>query len=178
MLSELQKRKLTALFNAHDKDGNGLLEKGDWEAFAKSVCEGLGLALDSPDGKEAYAQTMAGWGAAAAGRGDDAKISLDEFVGSYAITIGNKELYDRLVAGYGDFLFGLWDTDGDDKLAYDEWVRLTACYGVGEEAAQDSARRLDDDGDGYLTTQELLQAIDEFFGDDPDAPGNWLFGPY
>jgi hypothetical protein len=36
----------------------------------------------------------------------------------------------------------------------------------------------DRDGDGYLTSEEVVRAVDELMiGDDPDAPGNELLGP-
>ena len=73
----------------------------------------------------------------------------------------------------------LWDRDGDGKLSADEYVKLEWCYGVTEEAAREAFRHLDRDGDGYLTLEEGMKAIEEFYlSDDPDAPGNWLFGPY
>ena len=40
-------------------------------------------------------------------------------------------------------------------------------------------QKLDDEDKGYLTRQEFLEAVTEFhLSDDPDARGNWLFGPY
>jgi hypothetical protein len=36
----------------------------------------------------------------------------------------------------------------------------------------------DADGDGKVTRDELLKNVEEFFyGEDPNAPGNWLVGP-
>jgi len=37
----------------------------------------------------------------------------------------------------------------------------------------------DVDGDGYLSVDELLVAVREYYtGDDEDAPGNLLFGEF
>jgi Ca2+-binding EF-hand superfamily protein len=55
---------------------------------------------------------------------------------------------------------------------------LLGCYGLAQEAAQKAFRRLDRDGTDYLTTEKLVECYKEFLGDDPDAPGNWLMGPY
>jgi Ca2+-binding EF-hand superfamily protein len=57
-------------------------------------------------------------------------------------------------------------------------VGLLGCYGLAQEAAQKAFRRLDRDGTDYLTTEKLVECYKEFLGDDPDAPGNWLMGPY
>ena len=34
----------------------------------------------------------------------------------------------------------------------------------------------DFDGDGVISPDEALVLITQYFGDDPDAPGNWFFG--
>jgi Ca2+-binding EF-hand superfamily protein len=47
-----------------------------------------------------------------------------------------------------------------------------------EEVARDVFRRLDQDGDGYITTHDLLECIREsYFNDDPQSAGSWSLGP-
>ena len=76
-------------------------------------------------------------------------------------------------------MLGLWDQNGDGKLSVQEYAKLGWCYGITEEAMREAFQHLDRNGDGYLTIEELTKAVDEFYrSDDPDAPGNWTFGPY
>ncbi|MEZ4621138.1 MAG: hypothetical protein R2867_37320 [Caldilineaceae bacterium] len=51
MLSALRTRKFTALFACFDFDKNGVLEKGDYEQFARNLSQAYNLArhLDQPE---------------------------------------------------------------------------------------------------------------------------------
>src|SRR4051794_12968434 len=47
----------------------------------------------------------------------------------------------------------------------------------GSNVADEAFRHLDQDGDGYLSADEFITAIVEYWSsDDPDAPGNWAMG--
>lgn len=61
----------------------------------------------------------------------------------------------------------------------DEHVRGTeSLMNVPEIDARTIFRRLDRDGDGALSTRELLEAIRESsFDDDATSAGGWLLGP-
>jgi hypothetical protein len=181
MLTDLQKRKLTVLFQHHDMDEDGFLGKADYERFAERFCEVQGYAPDSPQGEAAHAQNMAVWEQVrqVADKDGDGRVTLEEYLGSWNVTLSDKKLYDQLVTGYAQSLLALWDRDGDGRLSGVEYAAFLGCYGVGEESAREAFRHLDPDGHGYLTLETLTRRYDEFFlVDDPDAPGSWVFGPY
>jgi Ca2+-binding EF-hand superfamily protein len=180
MLSEFQKRKLTALFNHHDTNGDGFLGKDDYEQFVEKMGQVQNFAPDSPEYKAAYSQTMAAWEHTrkVADKDQDGRVSLEEFLASYDVTLSDEKLFDQLVIGYAHTIFGSWDRDGDERLSGVEYVALGECYGIAEKATQQAFQHLDRDGNGYLSVEELVQSVREFFGDDPDAPGNWMMGPY
>src|SRR4051794_36073404 len=47
----------------------------------------------------------------------------------------------------------------------------------GSNVADEAFRHLDQDGDGYLSADEFITAIVEYWSsDDPDGPGNWAMG--
>jgi hypothetical protein len=49
---------------------------------------------------------------------------------------------------------------------------------LSESDARDVFRGLDADGDHYVSTRDLLEAIREFyFSEHPDSAGSWLPGP-
>lgn len=180
MLSELQKRKLTALFHRHDRDGDGFLTKADYEGFAKRVCELWDYAPGTTEYRTFYAQNVAVWDYVreVADKDKDDRVSLDEFLASYAITLSDEALIERNVVGYATTSFQLADRDRDGKISRAEFVALLECYGAAKEMAQEAFRRMDADGAGYLTAEQMVQGYKEFLGDDPDAPGNWVMGPY
>ncbi len=182
MLTELQKRKLTVLFHHHDMDNDGYLAKDDYEEYARRICKALGLLPGSPEHEAVYTQTLAAWDTdvlRAFDRDGDNRVSLEEHLEAYDVSINDPALHNRLATEYAKSILQLWDQDADGSLSSAEYAALLGCYGVSEKAAGEAFRHLDGDGDGYLSTEECLKAIEEFhFSDDPDAPGNWLLGPY
>jgi hypothetical protein len=53
-----------------------------------------------------------------------------------------------------------------------------ALVNVSPADARAAHARLDQDGDGLVSTDDLLAAVRGFyFSEDPDGPGAWLFGP-
>jgi len=181
MLTELQKRKLTVLFHHHDMDDDGFLDKADFEQFAKRFCEIQNYSPGSPQYEAAYTQNMAIWEQVRqlADKDKDNRVSLEEHLESYGVTLSDEKLYNQLVKEYAQSMLALWDRDGDGRLSGVEFVALSGCWGIGEGAAREAFRHLDRDGNGYITTEEFMKDVEEFYlSDDPDAPGNWLVGPY
>ena len=180
MLSEFQKRKLTMLFHHQDLNHDGFLDKADFEQFAKRLCEIQNYSPGSPQYEAVYTQNMTVWERVRklADKDKDNRVSLEEHLESYGLTLSDENLYNQLVTEYVKSLLTLWDRDGDGRLSGIEYVAFAGCGGVGAEAAREAFRHLDRDGNGYLTIDELMQNVKEFYGDDPDAPGNWIAGPY
>ena len=103
---------------------------------------------------------------------------MEEFLESYDVTLNDESLFDQLVIQYANAVFAAWDRDGDKRLSGVEYAALLGCYNIPEKVAHDAFRRLDRDRNGYISVEELTQNVREFYGDDPDAPGNWMAGPY
>lgn len=180
MLTEFQNQKLTVLFHQQDMDDDGFVGKADYEAFAERICEAQGFAPGSAEYETVFTQTMAAWDHVqrVADKDQDNLVSLEEYLASYDITLGDEHLFDQLVRGYAASITDAWDRDGDGRVSGIDYVALSGCYGIEDEAAREAFRHLDVGGRGYLTTQDLVKRFEEFLGDDPDAPGNWLVGPY
>jgi Ca2+-binding EF-hand superfamily protein len=182
MLTELQKRKLTALFYHHDMDKDGYLARDDYEEYARRMCDALGFAPGSPEHDAVYTQTLAAWDTnvlSAFDKDGDNRVSLEEHLAAYDVSINDPVLHKQLQSEYANSLLQMWDRDGDARLSAAEYVALLGCYGIPEDVAQGAFEHLDQNGDGYLSTEECRKAVEEFFlSNDPEAPGNWLIGPY
>lgn len=180
MLGKLQKRKLTALFHHHDRNGDGFLTKADYEGFAERMCQLWKYAPGSPEYKTLYEQNVAVWDYVqnVADKDKDGRVSLDEFLASYDNTLSDEKVFDRMVVQYGTNMFKLGDLDGDGRLSRAEFVALLECYGVPNEGAQQAFRHLDVDGTGYFSVEDVMKRAREYYDNEPDSPGNWLFGAY
>ncbi len=132
MLGPMQKRKLTAVFHCHDRNKDGFLTKADYEGFAKKVCKLSKHAAGSPQYEATYAQNAAVWDyvKAVADKDKDGKVSLDEFLTSYGVTLSDPKLFDSMVVQYGTNMLKLGDVDGDGKLSGAEVAGLLQCYGL------------------------------------------------
>jgi len=180
MLTKLQKRKQTALFRRQDMNHDGFYGRADAQEFARRICEVLGLPPGSPE--YALIHTRVGRRPDALrdfykAKGD--QYSLADYLELGDLIVHDDDLFNDVITEQVKAVMGLWDRDGDGRLSADEFVKLEWCYAVDEEAAREAFRHLDRDGDGYLTIEECKKAAEEFYrSSDPDAPGNWLFGPY
>jgi Ca2+-binding EF-hand superfamily protein len=75
-------------------------------------------------------------------------------------------------------LLDIVDGDGDGRIDVDEEIRWTgALMRLSEPEARRAFAGVDEDGDGYIANDELLEAIrGYYFDEDPDGPGGWLLG--
>ncbi len=180
-ISEFLGRKLTRRFQTFDYDGDGLIERSDFEESAGSCADEFGHGAESPARQRLMELSLGLWDhlASVVDADHDGKITLDEykkaFVNGLLVTEASFE------QGYRPFLqavLAVADTDGDGMLDAEEHVRWTgSLMHLPQADAREVVRRLDTDGDGLVTADELLQAIHDFyFDEDPDGVGSFLLG--
>lgn len=175
-------RKLSRRFRTYDNDGDGYIEREDFELAANRTGEEFGLAVDAPARQRLTRLLLDLWQhlAAVADADADGKISETEYKAAFAA--GLLETPESFEQGYGPFLEALMDvvdTDRDGRLTVDDHIRWTrALMNIPEDVAREAHRRTDLDGDGYYTTQELYDSVHEFyFSEDPGSAGGWALGP-
>lgn len=182
MLTNLQKHKFTALFHHEDLNHDGYYEQADHEEFARRICEAFEFRPGSPEHERVYT---------AVGtirrqeklrefyEARDYRLTLDDYLELTDRIVHDEEMMVQLTTNHVQSILGLWDRDKDGRLSREEYISLEWCYGVDETGANEAFRHLDRDVDGYITVDEGIAAVREFYlSDDPNAPGNWLFGPY
>ncbi len=65
------------------------------------------------------------------------------------------------------------------KSRLEEYKTIFQIWRLPEDLAVEIFPKLDLNGDGGITKDELVELVQQFHGsDDPDAPGNLFFGPY
>jgi Ca2+-binding EF-hand superfamily protein len=180
-VSNFLERKLTRRFQTFDFDADGRIERSDFEISATRLADEFGHSADSPARQRLMELSLGLWEhlVSATDADRDGTIGLDEYKTAFAN--GLLETEESFEQGYRPFLDAIMavaDTDSGGMLNVDEYVGWTgALMRLPEADARECHRRLDNDGDGLVTAQDILQAIhDYYFDEDPNGVGSWLLG--
>jgi len=180
MLSDLQKRKLTSMFKAYDFDDDGFLVEADYQKVIDNLAEARGWKPDSPQYetlRDAYMGVWQGLRSHADANRDD-RVSFDEMVAYNQGVMESRVRFEGEVLALGGLLFDLADMDGDGQIQPADMASFHRCLGE-DIPSGDVFRRLDTNGDGRISKDEIVRHVSDFYySSDPDAPGNWLFGPF
>jgi Ca2+-binding EF-hand superfamily protein len=180
-ISPFLDRKLLRRFRTLDTDGDGFVEREDFDVSVSRLGAAFGLAPGDARVQRLRTLSLGLWQhlSSVADVDSNGRISHAEYKQSFAQ--GLLETQDSFDAGYVPFLeaiMAIADTDGDGKLDADEHVRWTgSLMGLAAADAHEVHRRLDSDNDGHITAHDLLEAIREYYFDEhPDSAGSWLLG--
>jgi Ca2+-binding EF-hand superfamily protein len=186
MLGELQKEKMRKVFDIWDANGDGFLQKDDWVLIQQRHAASLGIGAETPQFKSMGALFNGIWEVlrAVADKNRDDRISPDEFLAYAEDVYGNvKEVGYQQIPERERAMFEAimqWgDRDQDGKIGLDDYSGwLTAWLGRDAgDRAKEAFQRLDLDGDGYISAEEMRSIIAQYIlSNDSNAPGNWLFG--
>jgi len=76
-----------------------------------------------------------------------------------------------------DRKFDICDRDDNGFLEQSEFAKFHQAFGCKSANSQLAFQKLDSNGDGQLTVDELVIAWQEYYtSNDPNARGNWLYG--
>ena len=181
MLSDLHDRTATYYFNLIDEDGNGIIEASDFALRAQRLATAQNVT-DEGVRETLRHQVVAWWDhiCTIADFDGDARVTLPEWKAyGHAIQRGVGEgesmtlrTLQRAARGTLDAI----DRTGSGRVTEEEYADWLDAWGA--EGSAEAFQRLDRGGKGFLTKEDLVVAVQEFYlSDDPDAPGNALYGP-
>ncbi len=179
MLSNLQTKKLTRLFQVYDIDDDGQIEASDFERVVENV-----RLLHGVDGRGADALRhayMKRWERLrdSADLDGDRGVSLEEWLGFWERSLEDEAQLEAEVRAIADRLFSVFDLDEDDRIGRAEFADFYGVFGLSVSLAETVFVELDANGDGAITRDELVEMSRQFYdSDDVESPGNYLFGPY
>lgn len=181
MLTDLQKRKLMKLFTVYDADCSGVLERKDFDKVAQELTAMAGWSTRSPKCLTLTNQFAQEWKCLlkSADADQDQAISIEEWFGYYDDLLSDEKKYQERAAALQDQIFDVFDANGNGELCDTEWAKFLSICNVSPVYVTVLFPKLDTDGDGVIKKADFLTLMQDFFySNDPDAPGNLVFGPY
>ena len=197
MLSEIMKKKLAKHFQFQDSNGDGFVEKADWERCAQNLAGIREWAPDSPEYKDILAKHIDIWtdNWQPADTDGNGKVSKEEYLElAEQLRTGHKPSTNAGLADQGEpeekksyldrlhelfnAIFDIIDQDEDGEIMLVDYTNYFKVWGVDENLAKDSFASIDLNGDGILKRMAFVQFGANFFiSQEENEFGNLIFGP-
>jgi hypothetical protein len=178
MLTDVQTRKLTHLFDVMDSDDDGFVEWEDYERIALKITSQRGYPPGSAEYEGLMGQYRFGWQQASP-FADERGMSLEKWLQYSDAMLTTPGIYDVLVRPTAGMIFDTFDEDGDQKVSVKEWREFFRCYSIDPDEADRCWDKYDLNGDGFVSRSEIVDLVGQFYlSSDPTAPGSYLFGTF
>jgi Ca2+-binding EF-hand superfamily protein len=174
MTTAIANDRLRRRFEKWDVDGDGVLDRSDFEEEAGRVAQAFGKGVNSPEGRalrNAFLDLF-DYHATEAGIGPHGQLSEEQFVdiNERLMFERGESRFDRVLRPVLEALVGLCDDNGDGQINQWEFTNWLKGVGVGPAEARTAFQRIDANGDGELSVEELLAAVRNFHYGTLDVP--------
>ncbi|MFF4513861.1 EF-hand domain-containing protein [Streptomyces mirabilis] len=166
MVSTEYERRIAARFAGFDQDGNGYIDREDFNAATKAVLAEFDTAARSDKGQALYVGAEAFWQGMAgiADRDGDQRITREEFVnGAVKRLRDNPDRFGEIARPFLHAALAVADTDRDGAATVEEAVRVLRALGVPDGVAAVAAAALDTDADGRIGETEVVTSFARYF---------------
>ncbi|MET7273521.1 MULTISPECIES: EF-hand domain-containing protein [Streptomyces] len=166
MVSSEYERRIAARFATFDQDGNGYIDRQDFNAAAKALLAEFAVAARSDRGQALYSGAEALWQGMAgiADRDGDQRITREEFVTAAVKRLrDNPDRFAEIARPFLHAALAVADADGDGAVTVADTARVLTALGVPEDTARSVAAALDTDGDGKVGEAEAVPAFARWF---------------
>jgi len=178
MLSNNQKLKLEFFFSVLDVNGNGILQPDDFTLIGDRISNLIGHEKKSKKrlnlkvkSYRLFIQILTDIGK------EETELSVLEWVDFF--NTHALEMPQKYVIRTVNYLFSIFDQDGDGFITEDEYLDMFKAYDLDVDDVEKGFKMLDENDDKQISKEELLSAFNDFFlSEDDDAPGNWIFGDW
>lgn len=170
VMATTQSNRLEERFRLWDRNGNGTIERTDFEREAEEIIARLGAqGTDKADRlRDAY---LGMFDRLAEAAGTD-RLTRTQF-----LEAAEKEIIGKGDAGFAavvqptiEAIVGVLDRSGDGEISPSEMHGWFAAIGLEGEVADRAFRELDTDGSGKLSVAELVAAVRDYHLGRNDIP--------
>lgn len=163
MTASVQDSRLKRRFELWDSNGDGTIDKGDYETEARRILHSFGERESTPKGRALMSAYLGMWDklAAKAKVGPQGTVTMEQFlrVSEQEVVSGGDAGFDRNLRPTIEAIVDICDTDGDGEVSPAEFTRWMRAAGVDEHQADQAFRQLDTDQSGHLSVEELVEAV-------------------
>ncbi|MEU3398787.1 EF-hand domain-containing protein [Streptomyces filamentosus] len=175
MTTSVQLDRAQKRFDLWDVNGDGQIDRSDWNAEAERILQAFGEAPTAPAGRQLLDAYLGMWAFFADKAGIDEKtgaLTPEQFnrIAEEHILGDGGAGFSRVVAPTIQAIVELVDVDGDGEVNPAEFKSWLDAIGVRGVQPAEAFRQIDTDGDGRLSVAELVQAVRAFHLGDIDVP--------
>lgn len=182
MLTDLQKRKFTRLFEIYDADNQGFVNKATFEKLVKDLAFRIGWIEVDPEYQILMDKWMNFWDTIYkyGDMDENNRLTISEFLIGFDFIINEMpESFEKVLIQVPYYLFQIHDTNQDGVISREEYKVFLDDIGSGldDEAIDKLFIKIDLDGNKVITKDEFNQFVFQFyFSNNEDEPGNFLYG--
>lgn len=163
--------RLEERFNLWDHNGNGVIERSDFEQEIQNILDRFGADSSGPGAAGLRAAYLGLFDRLAQAAGTD-RMDKEAF-----LQAAEAEIVSRGNAGFAEVLqptiqaiMGIADTDGDGEISPAELERWFEAIGLNAGQAREAFQQIDTDSDGVLSVGELVAAVRDYHLGKNDIP--------
>ncbi|MFY4723039.1 EF-hand domain-containing protein [Streptomyces sp. LaBMicrA B280] len=158
--------RLVKRFEKWDTDGNGVLDAADFQSEARRIAQNLGKDADAPEVRELQGAFTGLYEYLAEKAGVEAggAINRQQFLDATGDMLFNEgeASFNRALSPIVKALVRLCDEDHDGQIDAREFQAWLSGVGVPLSDAGLAFQKVDKDGDGRLSEDELLEVVRDF----------------
>ncbi|MFE2879237.1 EF-hand domain-containing protein [Streptomyces roseus] len=175
MTTDIQRERTQERFKLWDVNGDGQIDRADWDAEAKRILQAFGKVPGSPAAHALTDAYLGMWGFFADKAGIDEQsgaLTPEQFnhVAEKHVLENPGAGFDRVVKPTIQAIVALVDVEGDGQVNPAEFKSWLDAIGVQNVDPVEAFAQIDVDCDGHLSIQELVQAVHAYHLGDIDVP--------
>jgi Ca2+-binding EF-hand superfamily protein len=164
MTTTVANERLQKRFAKWDHDGSGRLERADFEKEAAQIAQAFGKSVDSADVQPIKNALIGLYEYVAQEAGANGSVTEAQFMdvtGNLIFEKGEAE-FNRALTPVVQGIVALCDKNNDGKINGAEFATWLTALGMDQSQAAEAFQKVDKNGNGELSTDELLAAVRDY----------------